>query len=136
MDRKGQPFSINAETVSFLDQEGNRMQLETPQADITLADGAWVALTADSGLYDRDGGSLGLTGTVNVFHDAGYEVRTTEATIDLNAGIATGSQPVEVQGPFGELSAAGFRVVNDGDTIFFGGPAVLHFSPSTLPPQP
>ena len=136
VDRKGQPFSITAQTVSFLDQDGNMMQLDTPQADITLADGAWVALTADSGLYDRDGGSLGLTGAVSVFHDGGYEVRTTEATIDLNAGTAAGSRPVEVQGPFGELSAAGFHLGDDGGTIFFGGPAVMHVSPNALSTQP
>jgi lipopolysaccharide export system protein LptC len=110
------------------------MQLETPEADITLNGGAWVALTADSGLYDRDGGSLELTGAVNMFHDGGYQFRTTEAIIDLDAGTASGSKPVEAQGPFGQLSAEGFKVIDEGRTVLFEGKAKMRVYPGALPP--
>ncbi len=134
VDHKGQPYSITAETVSYVDPEGSKMQLETPEADITLANGAWVALTADSGLYDRDGESLGLTGAVNMFHDDGYQFRTTEAIIDLDAGTAAGSKAIEAQGPLGELSAEGFKVIDEGRTVFFEGQAKLRVYPGVLPP--
>jgi lipopolysaccharide export system protein LptC len=134
VDRKGQPFSITAETVSYIDPDGTKMQLETPEADITLNGGAWVALTADSGLYDRDGGSLELTGAVNMFHDGGYQFRTTEAIIDLDAGTASGSKPVEAQGPFGQLSAEGFKVIDEGRTVLFEGKAKMRVYPGALPP--
>jgi lipopolysaccharide export system protein LptC len=132
VDRKGQPFSITAETVSYVDPEGNIMQLETPEADITLTGGAWVALTADNGLYDREGGSLGLTGAVTLFHDDGYQFRTTEAFIDLKAGTASGSKPVEAQGPFGQLSAEGFKVIDEGRTVLFEGQAKMRVYPGAL----
>ena len=135
VDHKGQPFSITAETVSYVDPEGIRMQLETPEADITLADGAWVAMTADSGLYDRDDESLALTGAVNMFHDAGYQFRTAEAIIDLAAGTAAGSKPVEAQAPFGELSAEGFKVTDEGRTVLFEGQAKMRLYPGALSPQ-
>lgn len=134
VDRKGQPFSITAETVSYVDPEGTRMELEAPEADITLASGGWVALTADSGLYDRDGGSLGLSGAVNMFHDGGYQFRTTEALIDLGTGDASGSKPVEGQGPFGEISAEGFRVIDEGRTVLFEGRAKMRVYPGVLSP--
>jgi lipopolysaccharide export system protein LptC len=132
VDRKGQPFSITAETVSYVDPDGNMMQLEAPEADITLTGGSWVAATADSGLYDRDGGSLKLTGAVDMFHDAGYQFRTSEAVIDLNTGEAEGSKPVQVQGPFGQLSAKGFKVIDEGRTVFFEGHAKMHIYPGAL----
>jgi lipopolysaccharide export system protein LptC len=133
VDRKGQPFSITSETVSYIDPDGTKMQLETPEADITLNGGEWVALTADSGLYDRDGGSLQLTGAVNVFHDGGYQFRTSEAIIDLEAGTALGSKPVEAQGPFGQISAEGFMVIDEGRTILFEGQAKMRVYPGALP---
>jgi len=133
VDRKGQPFSITSETVSYIDPDGTKMQLETPEADITLTGGAWVVVTADSGLYDRDGGSLELTGAVNMFHDDGYQFRTTEAIIDLEAGTALGSKPVEAQGPFGEISAEGFMVLDEGDTVLFEGQAKMRVYPGALP---
>jgi lipopolysaccharide export system protein LptC len=134
MDRKGQPFSITAKTVSYVNPEGTTMQLEAPKADITLAGGAWVAVTADSGLYDRDAGNLKLTGAVDLFHDAGYQFRTTEATIDLNTGDAEGAKPVQAQGPFGELSAEGFKMIDEGRTVFFEGHAKMRVYPGALSP--
>jgi lipopolysaccharide export system protein LptC len=110
------------------------MQLEAPKADITLAGGAWVAVTADSGLYDRDAGNLKLTGAVDLFHDAGYQFRTTEATIDLNTGDAEGAKPVQAQGPFGELSAEGFKMIDEGRTVFFEGHAKMRVYPGALSP--
>ena len=133
VDRKGRPFSITSETVSYIDPDGTKMQLETPEADITLTDGAWVALTADSGLYDRNGGSLELTGAVNMFHDDGYQFRTTEAIIDLEAGTASGSKPVEAQGPFGQISAEGFKVTDEGRTVLFEGQAKMRVYPGAMP---
>jgi len=132
VDRKGQPFSITAETVSYVDPEGNMMELETPEADITLTGGAWVAVTADSGLYDREGENLELTGAVNMFHDDGYQFRTTEAIIDLEAGTAAGSKPVEAQGPFGEVSAEGFKVLDEGRTVLFEGQAKMRVYPAAM----
>ncbi|MGF1640008.1 MAG: LPS export ABC transporter periplasmic protein LptC [Rhodospirillales bacterium] len=125
LDDKGRPFSVTAETVSYLDPEGARMRLQMPKADITLETGEWLTLTADSGVYDRHGGSLDLAGNVIVFHDQGVQFRTSAATIDLEAKTAAGAQPVEAHGPFGELSAAGFRAEDAGRTIFFHGPATL-----------
>ncbi|HJO96854.1 MAG: LPS export ABC transporter periplasmic protein LptC [Rhodospirillales bacterium] len=128
-DEDDQPFSITADMATNLLKDATAVELEMPKADIALKDGTWLVLTAEAGSYDRAGKKLSLAGAVNLFHDSGYELRTPEAEIDLDKGIATGDKLVEGHGPFGELQAEGFRLENKGKLITFTGKAsVLIYS--------
>lgn len=124
-DQQGQPFSIVADTIKDVDSEGSRMQLAQPRAEITLKDGEVWTLAADSGLYDRAQKLLDLGGTVTLASESGYRFRTTQAHIDLNTNIASGSAPVQGNGPFGKLAAQGFRITDQGQTVFFNGQAKM-----------
>jgi len=125
VDLRQRPFAISSDSADQADPKSNRIALVAPKADILLGNGAWVALTATSGVFDRDRQLLELSGEVNLFHDSGYEFRTSSAVLDLSAGDATGVDPVEGQGPFGSLSAEGFRIYNRGERIEFTGKAKL-----------
>jgi lipopolysaccharide export system protein LptC len=124
-DSQNRPFSIVAEKATQPADGARAINLAQPKADITLADGAWVALTADSGVYHRDTKTLDLSGHVSLFHDRGFELRTTAAQVDLRTGNARGDAPVEGQGPAGTLSAQGFRLEDGGQTIVFTGRSEL-----------
>jgi lipopolysaccharide export system protein LptC len=126
MDKDDRPFSITADTASQNKDEEGVIDLVEPRADITLTDGAWIALMAGAGHYDRDGNRLDLSGGVNVFHDKGLEMSTETVTVDLLTGEATSDAPTNGHGPAGELNAAGFRVGDDGERIFLKGPARLN----------
>ncbi|MSP49684.1 MAG: LPS export ABC transporter periplasmic protein LptC [Alphaproteobacteria bacterium] len=127
-DDTSQPFTVVAETAT---QAGSadRILLAQPKADMTTKDGSWVAVNAKDGLYDRIHQTLGLRGEVQVFHDAGYEFRTEAVDIDLRSGIATGTRPVEGQGPFGHLRAEGFQILDRGGRILFTGTTRLELRP-------
>ena len=86
-------------------------------------------MTATNGNFNRDDQLLELTGNVNLFHDSGYEFRTESAVFDLTAGDATGTEPVEGQGPFGHLKAEGFRIYNRGERVEFTGKSKLTINP-------
>lgn len=120
-DKSDQPFSITADLAKNLLNESATVELEMPKADITLEDGTWLVLTAETGVYARDSKTLELVGAVTLFHDSGYEFKTSKAHIDLAAGAAAGDQPVEGQGPFGTLQAEGFRLIDKGKVIHFTG---------------
>jgi lipopolysaccharide export system protein LptC len=105
----------------------------SPKADILMLDGSWIAVTAKAGKYNRDEKILKLDGAVNLFHDSGYEFRTDAATIDMNAGDARGSKPVEGQGPFGNLKAEGFVIHNRGERIEFTGRSTIVLHPGQTP---
>lgn len=136
------PFSITADLAKNIRvrddfwNAGEPVELEMPKADITLDDGTWLVLTANSGLLTPDNKTLDLFGAVNLFHDSGYELRTSEASIDLEAGAARSDKPVEGQGPFGNLKSEGMQLENKGRRIIFTGKAKLVLYPGMGDPSP
>ena len=128
-DSEDKPYSITADLARSQGTETTRIELEMPKADITLDDGTWLVLTANSGLFIHAENSLKLEGAVNLFHDSGYEFRTEKASIDMASGIASGNLPIEGQGAFGILNAEGFKLVDKGKTIYFTGKSKLVLHP-------
>ena len=120
-DEKDQPFSVTADIATQSESDKDLVTLELPKADITLQDGAWLALTARSGEYRKDAQVLDLTGSVNLYHDNGFELRTEAARIHLDLGMAEGANPVQGQSYLGTIQAEGFRVLDRGARIFFLG---------------
>ena len=132
VDLKKQPFSITADIAKNLLKDITQIELEMPKADITVSDGSWLVLTANSGVYYQKRKFLNLEGAVNLFHDSGYEFKTNKANIDLNQGIAISNEPVKGQGPFGQLQAEGFQIENKGNKISFLGKSKLILFPKAL----
>lgn len=137
IDSAARPFQVTADFGARGDVEGGGeiYDLTNPKADIVLADGSWVALTANDGRFEAKTNTLHLTGDVNLFHDQGYEFTTTAAQVDLVTSTASGVEPVDGQGPFGVLNAEGFRVFDSGDRVLFLGPARLTVFEGATPPQ-
>jgi lipopolysaccharide export system protein LptC len=123
VDRSKRPYSITAEEAEQLDPLSPVIELVQPKADIVMQDGSWIAITAEVGNFNRATQFLELSGTVNLFHDKGYEFRTTSAVLDLRAGDAIGTEPVHGQGPFGNIQAESFIVRNRGERVEFHGKA-------------
>ena len=133
-DKENQPYSVTADLArklsGGLSHKGvETLELEMPKADLMMKDGTWVVLTAENGVFARARQTLDLKGAVNLYHDSGYEFRTDLAEIDLESGAASGTAPIEGQGPFGHLTAEGFRLVNRGKTIYFTGKSKLILYP-------
>jgi len=128
-DSENKPFSITADLARSQGSVTEKVELEMPKADITLDDGSWLVLTAESGVFAHRENTLDLEGSVNLFHDSGYEFRTEKAAINLDTGAATGNLPVEGQGAFGTLNAEGFKLVDKGRTIYFTGKSKLTLFP-------
>ena len=128
-DKNALPFSITADLAKNLVKGTAMVELEMPKADMTLDDGTWLVLTAETGVYSRETRTLELAGAVNLFHDSGYEIRTAKARIDFVQGAATGTDPVRGHGPFGELVSEGFDLKNKGEIILFTGKSKLVLFP-------
>ena len=133
IDDKRRPYTLTAETVSLSNSDLSRVVLKSPKADLLTENGSWVALTARDGVYDRDKKILKLRGAVNLFHDSGYEFRTDAAVVDMMAGDAYGTDPVEGQGPFGNIKSQGFVVHNRGERVEFTGKSTLVLYPNQAP---
>lgn len=129
-DSEDRPFSITADLAKHVLEKEATVELEMPKADIVADDGSWLVLTANSGFYDRAQKTLDLDGSVNMFHDSGFEFTTDSARVDLTDGIAEGSAPVRGQGPFGTLRSEGFRMEERGDRIIFTGKSRMVIYPA------
>ena len=121
VDDASRPYALTADVAKQASGDDQMVRLTEPKADITLEDGTWIALTAESGSYYRDIRLLDLFGSVNLYHDEGFEIHTASAQFDLAKGDATGQDPVQGQGPFGTIEAQGFRITNGGKSIIFTG---------------
>lgn len=135
IDVRNQPYVVTAETAAQIENQNAMVALARPQADITLDNGTWVALSAASGTFQREAQILVFSGGVNLFHDAGYEFRTPSALIDLGKGTAFGDETIEGQGPFGSLHAEGFQILERGQRILFTGKSQLVIHPEAKSAQ-
>ncbi len=124
VDQNGEPYTV---TAASADQHGaSTVTLTAPIGDLTQKAGDWLMLKADHGLYDQRNQMLDLTGHVTLYRNDGTTVTAPTARIDLKDGSAASSAPVQVQGPFGTLSAQdGFSLTGRGSQIDFNGAAVL-----------
>jgi lipopolysaccharide export system protein LptC len=123
IDQEQRPYVITANDATQANGTATDVNLDAPKADITLNNGAWVQLSANSGVYRRDANLLDLSGDVSLFHDGGSEFHTATAHVDLKAGSAVGSDPIAGQGPQGDITGEGFEIVDHGARILFTGRA-------------
>lgn len=119
VDSEQRPYSVLAEAAKQTKQDV--IDLEQPRADLLLKDGSGLLLDARQGIYHQKAQFLQLEGNVNLFHEQGYEVHTQSAMIDLEAGAAEGSDPVDGHGPAIQLQGEGFRLADRGKTVFLTG---------------
>ncbi len=122
IDEQSRPFTVTAR-LAVQGGDENVVDLEAPRADILLSDGAWVYVESREGRYDRPDSRLDLAGNVTVHHDDGTQFVTARARLDLKAGSGEGDDPVAAQGPFGTLTAEGFRLYDRGQVVVFTGQA-------------
>jgi len=123
LDNKNEPYSLSALKTTRPGGLKNIYDLDQPQGDITLANGAWVAGQAHYGRYDQDTRKLWLGGDVQLFQDKGNQFTTDEAEINLNTNDAWGDKPVLIQGDFGTIRGNGFRMMDSGNVMVVTGPA-------------
>ncbi len=129
LDDSDQPFTIIADLAEQSSERESEIFLTLPKADITLEDGTWLALSAQSGVYDRDEKFLNLNGNVNIFQDQGFQIVTEEAMLDARSGSAFGQLPVEGHGPAGTITSEGFVITDRGLRITFTGKSQLIILP-------
>jgi lipopolysaccharide export system protein LptC len=131
------PYLVTASTAFLDNPRADTIHLTDPKGDVTLKNGAWVALTAPKGDYHQQKQILDLSDGVNLFHDSGLQFDTPTATINLQDSSAFGHDPVSGHGPASEITSDGFRVLDEGNRVIFTGKSHLTLYPKAkTPPRP
>ncbi len=140
IDASNQPYSLTAARALQALKSKSLIDLEKPQGEITLNNGAWLAGKAELGRFDQQGQRLWLGGNVQLFHNEGYQFTTSEAQVDMAKNIAWGDKPILIEGSFGEIKGEGFRVLERGNVVVVTGHSRallnLHSQPSSDKPKP
>ncbi len=127
-DTKGQAFTLDAASAIQKSSAEPIVQLNQLAAQIQLTDGP-ANIKANSGRYDMDTEKVQLFGPLNATAAGGYDLKTTNATIDMKArtlesgGAATGTVQ---QGTF---SANKLRANLEERTVTLDGNARLRIIP-------
>lgn len=133
IDKQGRPFSISADRVDSTPSTADVLRLTRPNAQVSLKEGGKLAIAAKSGAYDRTHETVDLQEQVTLRQGADLLIRTRQARADLRAGEAFGDQTVDGEASFGALTGHGFRIIENGNRIFLGGPAQLVVQPGAKP---
>jgi len=123
VDEHGRPYTVTAATAQQVGPD--RINLTTPKADITMADGTWLMVQSKRGVFLQHANQLDLSQDVTLYRDDGTTLTTNSASIDFRNGAAAGAESTHAEGPFGTLDAQGFTVTDKGAAIQFPGPAHL-----------
>ncbi len=123
VDEQDRPFEIIADAARQESESADEVHLVGPQADMMTESGAWMTLTASTGLWHKREEVVDLGGGVAVFHEAGHQLASDTARINLGDGTAESDDPTSGQSPGGNVSGEGFRLYDRGARIVFTGKA-------------
>jgi len=118
-DSENRPYLITADNAMQDLAHQDQVILDSLNADITLEDGTWLTLRADTGVYFQNERKLALHGNVSVYSDLGYEFHADEAEADLAMGTVESDSRVWGHGPMGRINANGLRVYERGAVVRF-----------------
>ena len=135
-DSRNQRYTVTAESATRPLDGSEQVFLIKPTADITVAEGDWLTLNAEQGIYDRYAETLALSGAVSMYADNGFEMHTESAQFDLAGGTIESDSPVRGQGPWGLLNAKSFTYARKGDVLRFSGRPTLVLYPGPIDTKP
>ena len=122
-DAKDRPYTLTADTATQVSPE--RINLASPKGDVTLDGGRWMMVRSKDGVFLQHQDQLDLSGDVHLYRDDGVVMRSQSVAVDLKQGAAASSEMTHAEGPFGQLDAQGFTLLDKGHAIQFQGPARL-----------
>ncbi len=122
-DGQNQPYTVVAESADRVGPD--RFNLRLPRGDLTLSNGTWLQVRSKKGAYLQHPGLLDLFQDVMLYRQDGTILNTAAATVDMHGGAVTSNEYTHAEGPFGQLDAEGFTLLDKGNVVQFHGPAKL-----------
>jgi len=123
------PYEFTAQSAEQDITKPDVMELHQIDAKIEMQDKSAVTVTSNSGTYDMKAEMLMLNESVHLVSSTGYEVRLTDALIDIHKGNVVSEKPVWVKLTNGVLTAHRIEVVDGGDVIRFSNGVAMTINP-------
>jgi lipopolysaccharide export system protein LptC len=126
----GSVIQLTAETARPL---GDVLLVETMSASIDAVDGIHIDIRAGQGEINNATRIARLTGLARIETSNGYEMETAGITANLSTGQITSDGALEIQAPFGSLTAGQMIIETpegmDGQVMLFQNGVRLVYTP-------
>lgn len=123
------PYEFTAKSAEQDITKPDLMELNQIEAKVDMQDKSTVNVTSNSGTYDMKAETLTLTDMVHLVSSTGYEVRLSQAVIDVHRGNMVSNLPVWVKLTNGVITAKHLEVLDSGDLIRFSGGVTMILHP-------
>jgi lipopolysaccharide export system protein LptC len=119
--RNGMPYEVRAAQGIQDMLKPDIVELVRLDAKAQMTESAWVNLTANEGIYNSAKDEVQLSGRVRIRSDAGYEVTTQAAMMELKTGLMKTTEPVKVVLKAGSVDADEMHIIENGQQVVFEG---------------
>ena len=123
-------YELSARSAAQDISNPNQVELEVLKAKIEMQDKSIILMDAQKGYFRSREQLLDLYEKV-VLMSPTYEVRLSEAQIDMAKGSVISNKPVEVRMLEGKLDAQRLEIFNRGELLTFDGGVTMTLTPRT-----
>ena len=123
-DRRPYELWAKAATQDLTDPD--HVELKTVRAKVMMEDRSTVTMDARTGLFDSKLQILELRKDIFLQSSTGYEAKLSQARVDINKGLVTSEEHVDVKLLNGTLVADRLRIINSGEVVRFEGNVVMN----------
>jgi lipopolysaccharide export system protein LptC len=123
-DRRPYELWAKAATQDLTDPD--HVELKTLRAKVMMEDRSTVTMDARTGLFDSKQQILDLRKDIFLQSSTGYEAKLSQARVDINKGLVTSEEHVDVKLLNGTLVADRLRIINSGEVVRFEGNVVMN----------
>ena len=120
------PYELWAKTATQDLTDPDHLDLKTLRAKLLMEDQSVVTLDALTGLYDSKEQLLDLHKDIFLQTTTGYEVRLTQAFVDMAKNTVTSDEHVDVKFTNGTVTSDRLRVIGGGEVVRFEGNVVMN----------
>lgn len=120
------PYELRAKAAIQDIADPDHVELRTLRAKVMMEDRSSVTLDARTGMFDNKQQLLELKKDIFLQSSTGYEATLSQAMIDINKGMVTSNEHVDVKLLNGTLVADGLQILNSGEVVRFEGNVVMN----------
>ncbi|MBR0755810.1 LPS export ABC transporter periplasmic protein LptC [Bradyrhizobium jicamae] len=133
------PYEVWAKAAIQDLTDPDHVELKIVRAKVQMEDKSTVTLDAKTGFYDSKQSLLELKKDIFLQSSTGYEAKLSQALIDINKGMVTSEEHVDVKLLQGTLTSDRLRIINSGEVVRFEGNVVMDLDKlgdGNAPPAP
>jgi lipopolysaccharide export system protein LptC len=104
----------------------DHVELQTLRTKVLMEDRSTVTMDARTGYFDSKQQLLDLRKDIFLQSSTGYEAKLSQAFVDINKGMVTSDEHVDVKLLNGTLTADKLRIFNSGEVVRFEGNVVMN----------